>query len=266
MKSDKKEKKTMSSIKLHLKNIKGAKIRIDILNKALTIEAFTSLFLAEILGIHDPEKSNSFGMSGSALSFDAKINLLIDVGALNKEERNKFRIFMEIRNKFIHNININTYENCFATIEGRDKYIMSLYKPVQTISREDHLQMGVHNLFIDVMEKTLAVAEKIIEKETKERLLKINTDLVLEVGKQYSTVMSELVEYLDFKGNNYTYKRAEVLEIVDTQIKALFATVKQQVLKNYGIAPKQKKKTISHKKKPNLADLSSDGKPINNSE
>lgn len=251
MKSRNNLKEPKSWVKLKLRT-KGEKIRTDILNKALNLEGFTSIFLAQLLGIPDAEKSNSFGVSGSALSFDAKINLLIDVGALSKDERSKFRIFMEIRNKFIHNININTYDKCFATIEGRDKYIMNLYKPEHEVSREEHLRMGVHNLFIGIMEKTFAVVEKILEKETRERLLLVNTDLVREVDKQYMTVTKELIEYLDSRGNKHLYDRDEVREIVDTQIKALFATVKQRVLENYGINPKPKKREKPIKGKNDL--------------
>ena len=52
------------------------------------------------------EESYTLGNKSSALSLKTKTDLLIDLGALNKEEQKKIIYFFEIRNQFIHNIDI----------------------------------------------------------------------------------------------------------------------------------------------------------------
>src|SRR5688500_14484063 len=90
--------------------------RKDILQKSLFMETITSQFLALILGIKKPLESKSFGNTGSALSFSQRVNLLMDLGALNSELRSKYQLFMEIRNQFMHNADAGTYEECLNFI------------------------------------------------------------------------------------------------------------------------------------------------------
>jgi hypothetical protein len=76
-------------------------------------EQAVNLILSKLLGIKS-EDSRSFGTSSHALSFNAKANLLLDLKQLDKIQREKFQIFMEIRNRFAHINSVNTFEKCFA--------------------------------------------------------------------------------------------------------------------------------------------------------
>lgn len=79
---------------------------------SVKIEHILNVILAQLLGVkHDDTKS--FGNSSQALSFNAKANLLLDLNYLDKEQRLKFQIFMEIRNKFAHIHSVDTFEKCF---------------------------------------------------------------------------------------------------------------------------------------------------------
>ena len=84
----------------------GIDIRKEILLSSLYLESFLSHFLGGMLGIKDISNSMSLGNTGKALSFSQKLNLLIDIGALKKDDQKKFLAFMEIRNQFMHNIYI----------------------------------------------------------------------------------------------------------------------------------------------------------------
>lgn len=63
-----------------------------------------------------PDETRSFGTTNQALNFHAKANLLFDLNYLDKNQREKFQIFMEIRNKFAHLHEIDTFEKCFSML------------------------------------------------------------------------------------------------------------------------------------------------------
>src|SRR5687768_10786119 len=88
-------------------------------------EHSVNLILAKLLGIK-PDESRSFGTSHQALSFNAKANLLLDLKQLDKLQREKFQIFMEVRNKFAHLNSVDTFEKCFAML-GNYKRLKAIF-------------------------------------------------------------------------------------------------------------------------------------------
>ncbi|QQT44883.1 Uncharacterised protein [Sphingobacterium multivorum] len=66
------------------------------------IESVISNMLSMAIGDQD-RKSKSFGYGSESLSFNARINLLIDFNVLENDEKAFLQKFMEIRNKFAHN-------------------------------------------------------------------------------------------------------------------------------------------------------------------
>jgi hypothetical protein len=87
---------------------------------SVKIEHILNVIMAQLLGVID-EDSKSFGNSSQALIFNAKANLLLDLNYLNKEQRQKFQIFMGIRNKFAHIHSVDTFEKCFAQTNNYDQ-------------------------------------------------------------------------------------------------------------------------------------------------
>ncbi|MDP3445793.1 MAG: hypothetical protein Q8T08_23275, partial [Ignavibacteria bacterium] len=102
-------------------------IRVDILQYSLMVENFSSIFLSTLLDIPDFKESKSLGNRSGNLSFNQKIDLLIDIQAIEKKEKSKFSNFMSIRNQFMHNIDADSYENCLKNIEGADKFLLKTY-------------------------------------------------------------------------------------------------------------------------------------------
>ncbi|MBG6111910.1 hypothetical protein H4V97_000739 [Flavobacterium sp. CG_23.5] len=91
-----------------------------VIELSVKTEEAINLVLAKLLGII-PEESKSFGITTQALSFNAKANLLLDLNQLDKLHREKFQIFMEIRNKFAHINSIDTFEKCFTVTNNYKK-------------------------------------------------------------------------------------------------------------------------------------------------
>lgn len=146
----------------------GLNERQEILTFALLLENFSSIFLSNLLGIDEYRNTKSFGNSNSSLSFNQKINLLIDIGALSPIERKKYITFMEIRNQFMHNLAADSYESCYEFINGKDAYILKNYPQDETLSREIQLKKATVELADEILKTTIGIVDKIKEKIAKE--------------------------------------------------------------------------------------------------
>ena len=137
--------------------------RIYVLQTALLIEKLTTIFLATLLDAKEYINGKSFNGS-SALSFNQKINLLIDLGALQDDERAKFQKFMEIRNQFMHDLEADTYQNCISRIKGASNYLYKNYDLKKYKIGEEAIKEGVKLLSIDVYNSTMKIAKTTMDK------------------------------------------------------------------------------------------------------
>lgn len=124
------------------------------------------------LSIGDFEtKSKSFGFTSEALSFNAKINLLMDFQIFNKNHKVLFQKFTEIRNKFAHNFKVSSFSWFSENPEGSEvlKYLIKNYSnhknPENEISMEMFLKMVKEiedclNIFYNhILRRTLEIGE-----------------------------------------------------------------------------------------------------------
>lgn len=108
------------------KNLYASKIRNKVLSTSLRIDELITVMLADLLGI-DSKSSLTLGNKGSALTFKSKVELLIDIGALDRVSKSKFIKFMEIRNQFAHNISAESFSTCFESIDGLVAFLKKNY-------------------------------------------------------------------------------------------------------------------------------------------
>lgn len=139
----------------------GLDIRKEILENALMMEMLTTNFLASILDIKEPKNSRTLGNKTSSFSFNHKIDLLIDLGALRKEERKKYQYFMEIRNQFIHNIDASSYEKCLAVLDGTNNAILKLYPQPDDLSLDEKYKNAVNSLSEEVLNLTIQIIDNL---------------------------------------------------------------------------------------------------------
>ena len=70
---------------------------------------------------------------------------------LNAIQKAKFKTFMEIRNQLMHNITASSYEKCFTFLPtGKDKWILSQYRQLKGLSKEESLKSASLALAKDV--------------------------------------------------------------------------------------------------------------------
>jgi hypothetical protein len=102
-------------------------IRGEVMEKGVAIEAGIAGILGYILDI-DVEKSKSFGHQNSALSFNAKVNLLTDMKFVPKEIARQFQLFSEIRNKFAHVQAVDNFSKCFEILKEQKNYFLKAFR------------------------------------------------------------------------------------------------------------------------------------------
>lgn len=149
---------------------KGIEIRKEILISSLYLESFLSHFLGKLLGIKDINNTISLGNSGKSLSFSSKLNLLIDIGAIKKNDQKKFIAFMEIRNQFMHNLNATTFELCVSFIDGKEKFLLNNYPQKSNLIKEKQLEGAISSLTNDVFKLTIDIFERIKDKSVKDAM------------------------------------------------------------------------------------------------
>ena len=128
------------------------------------------------------------GNKSGCLSFNQKVNLLIEIGALSKNSRNKFQAFMEIRNQFMHNLEASNYEECFSFIKDTGNFLLKNYPQSNNLNREEQLKVASQELGNDVAKMTASLTEKVLEKFNKD----IEGDLVENSNEAFSESIVQL--------------------------------------------------------------------------
>lgn len=191
-------------------NTPDIRIRIDVLKTALMLEEMVSVFLASILGVKNIKESLSFSNKGSALSFNQKINLLIDIGALNNDTRGKYQTFMEIRNQFMHNVKARTYETCFSFTDKKDNYILNKYPQEKKLPKEVQLEKAFSDLSNELITLTIKLTEKITAQVETEVRQKFDKYMIEDINSGIENAKLFLDKYIDEeieKGTVFTAKK-----------------------------------------------------------
>ncbi len=131
--------------------------RTMVLEASVQIESNISDILGYLLGI-DVEASRSLSCKSTALSFNAKLNLLLDMNILNKPEIEKFVIFSQIRNQFAHNVRVVSFDTCINEIEGLLNRFRKLYDILELDTEFD-----AQSYFIRILQDIVLISSKIIK-------------------------------------------------------------------------------------------------------
>jgi hypothetical protein len=142
--------------------------RLEYLGRSLLVEALLSSFLSGLIGISDHKNSKSFGNKSSALSFKAKVNLLLDMKVFDKSDDWKLEKFMEIRNQFVHNLDAVSYEVCTNLIQGAQSKLLKEYPQEQTLSIEEQLR----NSSLELANNVQKIIKKVFNKALSNALQK----------------------------------------------------------------------------------------------
>jgi len=148
------------------------------------------------------KKTRLFSNKGK-LTFQNKIDLLFDIEVLSKEENSEFELLMNIRNKFLHDIDCSSFQNLLQQL---DSGIVNRFKKFleegQSISDEEACKRACYRLFqknIDTIKKKISVNKesmeikyKLFQQQNQQLLFYINTVQNLLEKVSIATENSEL--------------------------------------------------------------------------
>lgn len=149
------------------------KLRTQVLQMALGIEDLINEILKSFLRIDHEAKTKTLSYKSSSISFKTKIYLLFDLGKINKIQFESFDKFMEIRNQFMHNINVNSFCEIANHIDGLENWLtknVSLppdsLKVIQEITDiEEKREATLHFLFAKLNYDLSDIIVKMLEKD-----------------------------------------------------------------------------------------------------
>jgi hypothetical protein len=210
--------------------------RLNVLYASLVLEEMTSMILGDLLDI-DIETSKTLGSKSGSLSFKNKIDLIVDIRAMEKEDAKKFLCFAEIRNQFVHNLKVDTFKSCFDRLEGKDKYLKKLYASSEekALSDEETLKKYFDSLFIDlnlIFGKLLTkVRDKYFELGKADRATKYGQVLVESINEVLDPpIKKETIEKIIKRTNQkYLEKIKDMNFLEGTNTGNLLSQIKERV-------------------------------------
>ncbi|WBX72868.1 hypothetical protein PG913_08115 [Tenacibaculum pacificus] len=103
----------MKTVKTDIKVLSQTdSVRLYVIEHTLHIETLISEAIGSLLGV-EYEKSKSFGFGSTALSFSQKVQIIQDIKGLESEMTKKLTCLMNIRNKFAHVQEVDSFEKLF---------------------------------------------------------------------------------------------------------------------------------------------------------
>lgn len=172
--------------------------RTKILEASIWIEGLVSALLAALLDI-DHRNSKTLGHKSSSLSLKNKIDLLTDMNSMNRDDAKKYELFMGIRNQFVHVHSANSFQNCFANLNGASNRLLKLYPQNTQLDIEQQLELGVTSLIVDLTNITINLVDKLREKIAKDVQPKIQKELLNKLLESVRETGNELGDEVELK-------------------------------------------------------------------
>lgn len=145
----------------------GPQLRLGVLIRAIEVEDRITHLLRSLLCVMDGKKL--------PLQFDAKIRFLEAIGTISDEQKRYLDAFKVIRNRFIHELETDTFEKCFAR-DGLEKQVM--HEIIATI--KDHkgkrITEGSYVVAFFILAVQINKTIEYVEAQVKERADEVSND------------------------------------------------------------------------------------------
>lgn len=186
-------------------------LRSEILEYSLIIENLINDLLLLNLGIYDEKESTRLFNNKGKISFQNKIDLLYDIEVLSKKENSDFKLLMNIRNKFLHDIECNSFNTLLCQL---DRGIVNRFKKYliegESISDEEACKKACYTLFkinIEVIKKKIESNKTVIEDRYK--LFRLNNEQII----YYIDVIHDLLTKVSIATENSELENPKVLKL-----------------------------------------------------
>ena len=140
------------------------KVKNEFLVSALFIESAINDYLSSKLDISNPINSEFLGNGKKGLTFDQKIDALLDSTVFSIIDKSKISVFREIYKEFQLNFDAGSLEDSFTSEDANDDFLMILYPQNDYLPREEMLINACYQLIAEVSE---LIADKTSSVEVK---------------------------------------------------------------------------------------------------
>lgn len=136
------------------------KLRSEILEYSLNIEDAINNLLLMYLGIYDNSDTTRLFGNKPGITFKNKIDLLLDLNILSKEENFDFELLMIFRNKFLHDIDCNSFGKVIGQFDNglKNKFKLFLANGA-SLENEESCLSAFRNLYLKNIKVLLAKTE-----------------------------------------------------------------------------------------------------------
>lgn len=179
-------------------------LRLTILENSLFHEYLITYLLGNLLEIKT-EDSYSLSDKSSALSLASKINLLIDLKSLSREQKPKLSYYLEIRNQFLHNWKCTTFEDCFKSLNKTYNGLKKLYPPDINLTIEEQMTFCYYSLSNDIVDiATNDLMKNVVKVKTTQKMLIRESENFKEITPKVIKGVWELMDSSELSKYNIT--------------------------------------------------------------
>ena len=213
-------------------------VRSRILEYSLVIENLINDLLLMNLGLYDEkEKTRLFSNKGK-LTFQNKIDLLFDIEVLSKIENSEFELLMNIRNKFLHDIDCSSFQNLLQQL---DNGIVNRFKKFleegQSISDEEACNSACYKIFktnLGTIKKKIQLNK--VAKEKKNKLFQVQNEQII----YYIDFISDLLNKVSIATENSELENpkvailgAKILQILEESVQKLNSESRTNIYEDF---------------------------------
>ena len=209
-------------------------LRSRILEYSLFIESLINDLLLLNLGIYDEkEKTKLFNNKGK-ISFQNKIDLLHDIEVLSNKENSEFNLLMIIRNKFMHDIECDSFHTLLNQL---DNGIVNRFKKFlvegQLISDEEACKKAGYRLFqknIETIKNKIELNK--VAKDKKYKLFQFQNDYIIyyvDFIHELLNKVSIVTENSELENPKVAVLGMELLQILEESVRKLNSESKANI-------------------------------------
>ncbi|MCP1995464.1 hypothetical protein [Flavobacterium sp. HSC-61S13] len=175
-------------------------LRGQIIEDSVRLERVVTLLLSDVFEIADIENSNSFQTTGNVLNFHAKTSLLSDLKYLPSGLKDKISMLYQLRNKFVHNIDVDSFKAFFEVSgNGKKKAFLGFYSDKldeKEFENEERYFAAIYDLLMAEVLHDLEVISNLMARNLKNE---VHKDSLMEriksvlVNNEDANVLAEIL-------------------------------------------------------------------------
>ncbi len=175
-------------------------LRGQIIEDSVKLERVVTLLLSDVFEIADIENSNSFQTTGNVLNFHAKTSLLSDLKYLPIGLKDKISMLYQLRNKFVHNIDVDSFTSFFEVSgNGKKKAFLGFYSDKldeKEFDNEERYFSAIYDLLMAEVLHDLEVISNLMARNLKNE---VHKDSLMEriksvlVNNEDANVLAEIL-------------------------------------------------------------------------